>query len=88
MIAKESVMTSYRVVQWATGNEIFIDTPLALAEERDVKGLYKKARAGQLKNFTGIDSPYQAPIAPELRIDTTQLNLEAAAESVVRMLLG
>ncbi len=53
--------------------EIFVDTPLAAAEARDVKGLYKKARAGQLKNFTGIDSPYEAPEAPELRIDTTKM---------------
>jgi bifunctional enzyme CysN/CysC len=68
--------------------EIFIDTPLAVAESRDVKGLYKKARAGQLKNFTGIDSPYEPPLDPELRIDTTQLTVEAAAESIVRKLLG
>jgi bifunctional enzyme CysN/CysC len=59
--------------------EIFVDTPLAAAEERDVKGLYKKARQGQLKNFTGIDSPYEAPENPEIRIDTTQLSAEEAA---------
>ena len=51
--------------------EVFIDTPLAEAERRDVKGLYKKARRGELKNFTGIDSPYEAPEAAEIRIDTT-----------------
>lgn len=68
--------------------EIFIDTPLEVAEARDVKGLYKKARAGQLKNFTGIDSPYEPPEAPELRIDTTKLNLEEGADAIVRMLLG
>ncbi len=51
--------------------EVHVDTPLADAEERDVKGLYAKARAGQLKNFTGIDSPYEAPEQPEIRIDTT-----------------
>jgi bifunctional enzyme CysN/CysC len=59
--------------------EIFIDTSLAAAEQRDVKGLYKKARQGQLKNFTGIDSPYEAPENPEIRIDTTQLSAEQAA---------
>jgi bifunctional enzyme CysN/CysC len=59
--------------------EIFVDTPLAAAEERDVKGLYRKARQGQLKNFTGIDSPYEAPENPEIRIDTTQLSAEEAA---------
>jgi len=68
--------------------EIFIDTPLAVAEERDVKGLYKKARAGELKNFTGIDSPYEPPEAPELRIDTTRMSPEEAAEAIVAAILG
>ena len=68
--------------------EIFIDTPLAEAEWRDVKGLYKKARAGQLKNFTGIDSPYEAPEAPEIRIDTTAMTAEEAADLIVERLLG
>ena len=68
--------------------EIHIDTPLAEAEERDVKGLYAKARAGQLKNFTGIDSPYEAPAAPEIRVDTTALSPEAAADLIVEQLLG
>ena len=68
--------------------EIFIDTPLAVAEARDVKGLYKKARAGQLANFTGIDSAYEAPTAPEIRIDTTQVTPEQAAAMIVRELLG
>jgi bifunctional enzyme CysN/CysC len=63
--------------------EIFIDTPLDIAETRDVKGLYKKARTGTLKNFTGIDSPYETPQNPELRIDTTKLTPEQAAETIV-----
>ncbi len=63
--------------------EIFIDTPLSEAEARDVKGLYKKARAGQLRNFTGIDSPYEPPLNPELRIDTTKLSAEEAADLIV-----
>ncbi|MGA3157705.1 MAG: sulfate adenylyltransferase subunit CysN [Steroidobacteraceae bacterium] len=63
--------------------EIFVDTPLAAAEQRDVKGLYKKARQGQLKNFTGIDSPYEAPENPEIRIDTTQLSAEQAALQIL-----
>ncbi|MDZ4731877.1 MAG: sulfate adenylyltransferase subunit CysN [Xanthomonadales bacterium] len=67
--------------------EIHIDTPLAVAEQRDVKGLYKKARAGQLKNFTGIDSPYEPPENPEIHIDTTALSAEAAAEAIVDFLL-
>jgi len=62
--------------------EVFVDTPIAEAEKRDVKGLYAKARAGQLKNFTGVDSPYEAPENPEIRIDTTQLTAEQAAEAI------
>ena len=68
--------------------EVFVDTPLAEAERRDVKGLYKKARAGELKNFTGIDSPYEAPEAPEIRIDTTALTPEQAAEQIFAWLEG
>jgi bifunctional enzyme CysN/CysC len=63
--------------------EIFVDAPLSVAEQRDPKGLYRKARAGQLKNFTGIDSPYEAPDAPEIRIDTTAMNAADAAELIV-----
>jgi len=66
--------------------EIFIDTPLNVAEGRDPKGLYKKARRGDLKNFTGIDSPYEAPESPELRIDTTTTTAEEAAEAIVAYL--
>ena len=68
--------------------EVFIDTPLAEAERRDVKGLYKKARAEQLKNFTGIDSPYEAPESPEIRIDTTAMTPEEAADLIIDRLLG
>ena len=68
--------------------EVFIDTPLKVAEARDVKGLYKKARSGELKNFTGIDSPYEAPRDPEIRIDTTKLSPEEAANLIVDTLLG
>jgi bifunctional enzyme CysN/CysC len=63
--------------------EVFVDTPLGLAEARDAKGLYKKARRGELKNFTGIDSPYEAPEDAEIRLDTTQLMPEAAASRVI-----
>jgi bifunctional enzyme CysN/CysC len=66
--------------------EVFIDTPLAEAEKRDVKGLYKKARRGEIKHFTGISSPYEAPENPELRIDTTRLSAEEAAELIVAQL--
>jgi bifunctional enzyme CysN/CysC len=63
--------------------EVFVDTPLAEAERRDVKGLYRKARRGELKNFTGIDSPYEAPENPEIRIDTTRLSAEEAAARII-----
>jgi bifunctional enzyme CysN/CysC len=63
--------------------EIHVDTPLAEAERRDIKGLYAKARRGELKNFTGIDSPYEAPLEPELLLDTTVLSVEEAAERVL-----
>jgi bifunctional enzyme CysN/CysC len=67
--------------------EVHIDTTLDEAEKRDVKGLYKKARAGQLKNFTGIDSPYEAPETPEMRIDTTKLSAEQAADAIIARLI-
>ena len=67
--------------------EIHVDTPLAEAEKRDVKGLYKKARSGQLAHFTGIDSPYEAPTAPDIYIDTTKLTPEQAAELIVDEIL-
>jgi bifunctional enzyme CysN/CysC len=68
--------------------EVFVDTPLAVAEGRDVKGLYKKARAGELKNFTGIDSPYEAPEAPEIHVDTTKVSAAEAAELIVDQMDG
>jgi bifunctional enzyme CysN/CysC len=67
--------------------EIFVDTPLAEAERRDTKGLYAKARAGDLKNFTGIDSPYEIPEAPEIHIDTTKMSAEQAADLIVEELM-
>jgi bifunctional enzyme CysN/CysC len=67
--------------------EIFVDTPLEVAEARDVKGLYKKARSGALKNFTGIDSPYEAPINPEIRVNTVEMTPVEAAEHIIRMIL-
>jgi bifunctional enzyme CysN/CysC len=66
--------------------EIHVDTPLDVAEQRDVKGLYKKARAGEIRNFTGIDSPYEPPLNPELRINTVGRSPEDAAEDILRFL--
>jgi bifunctional enzyme CysN/CysC len=68
--------------------EVFVDTPLEEAERRDVKGLYAKARAGKIPNFTGIDSPYEVPEAAELRLATVEQSPEALAERVVERLLG
>ncbi|MDP3385494.1 MAG: sulfate adenylyltransferase subunit CysN [Phenylobacterium sp.] len=66
--------------------EVYVATPLAVAEQRDVKGLYAKARAGELKNFTGIDSPYEEPEHAEITVDTTTLSPEQAAEEIVAWL--
>jgi bifunctional enzyme CysN/CysC len=68
--------------------EIFVDTPIKIAEKRDVKGLYAKARAGELKNFTGIDSPYETPLRPEITIDTSELIVNEAADVIVKYYLN
>jgi bifunctional enzyme CysN/CysC len=68
--------------------EVFIDVPLAEAERRDVKGLYKKARAGKLKNFTGVDSPYEPPEAPDVHIDAVAVDPAAAADIIAARILG
>jgi bifunctional enzyme CysN/CysC len=67
--------------------EIFVDTPLEVAEARDVKGLYRKARAGELKNFTGIDSPYEPPENPEIRVNTVKMTPTEAAEHIIRKIM-
>ena len=67
--------------------EVYIDTPLSVCEERDVKGLYAKARSGKIPNFTGISSPYESPENPEIRIDTTKLSAEEAANQIIEFIL-
>ncbi|MXP29664.1 sulfate adenylyltransferase subunit CysN [Porphyrobacter algicida] len=67
--------------------EIHVDTPLEVAEARDVKGLYQKARAGKLKNFTGIDSPYEPPLDPEISVNTVEMSVDEAAEHIIRAIL-
>ncbi len=67
--------------------EIYVETPLEVAEARDVKGLYKKARAGQLKNFTGIDSAYEPPEAPEIRVNTVEMTPAEAADFIIRQIM-
>jgi bifunctional enzyme CysN/CysC len=67
--------------------EIYVDTSLAEAEKRDVKGLYAKARRGEIKHFTGISSPYEAPENPEIRVDTDKISAELAADEIVAHLI-
>ena len=67
--------------------EIFVNTPLAICEERDVKGLYKKARAGEITNFTGVNSPYEAPENPDFEIRTVQESVEEVVERLFQFLL-
>jgi bifunctional enzyme CysN/CysC len=66
--------------------EVFVDTPIAVCEQRDPKGLYAKVRSGAIKNFTGIDSPYEAPLQPELRINTTDTTAQQAAEMIAALI--
>lgn len=63
--------------------EAFVDTPIEICEKRDVKGLYAKARAGEIKNFTGIDAPYEKPTNPAFRIDTSNINLDKELEVLI-----
>ena len=67
--------------------EVHVDVPLEVAESRDPKGLYKKARKGIIKNFTGIDDPYEAPVDPELKIDTSKLSVNECAQAILDYLL-
>lgn len=67
--------------------EVYIDTPIAVCEQRDPKGLYKKARAGEIKDFTGIDSGYDVPIAPQIHVKTEQQSIEQCAEQIVNHLI-
>lgn len=67
--------------------EVYMDTPLATCEERDPKGLYRKARSGEIKHFTGIDSPYEIPSHPELRLDTSTMSVEECVDTLIAYLL-
>ena len=67
--------------------EVFVDTPIEVCEQRDVKGLYAKARAGEIPDFSGVSAPYEAPAEPELRIDTSQADVDAGARQVLEYLL-
>ena len=67
--------------------EVFMDTPLATCEGRDPKGLYQKARSGEIKHFTGIDSPYESPAHPEVRLDTSGLSVDDCVDTLIEYLL-
>lgn len=67
--------------------EVFVNTPIDICEQRDVKGLYKKARAGEIKNFTGIDSPFEAPLNPTVDVKTADLSIEQAANQILENIL-
>jgi len=66
--------------------EVFVECPLDVCEERDTKGLYKKARAGEIKEFTGISAPYEPPLHPEVTVNTAELSLEECAQKVIAFL--
>jgi len=68
--------------------EVFVNTPLEICEQRDVKGLYKKARAGEIKGFTGIDSPYEAPVNPEVEIKTENQSIEESVDQIYNEIIG
>lgn len=68
--------------------EVYINTPLEVCEQRDVKGLYKKARAGEIKNFTGIDAPYEAPLQPNVEIETIKQSVENACQLIINQLVN
>jgi adenylylsulfate kinase len=67
--------------------EVFVDAPIEVCEQRDVKGLYKKARAGEVKNFTGIDSPYEAPANPDVHIPTHKFSVDQSIEKLLEVIL-
>jgi len=67
--------------------EVFCNTPIAVCEQRDVKGLYAKARAGEIKGFTGVDDPYEEPLNPEVTLDTSKLSIQACVDQIIEKLL-
>ena len=75
-----------RIVGYENFVEIFVNTPIEECERRDVKGLYAKARAGEIENFTGVNAPYEAPMAPDVEIDTTKLSVEGAVDLILDFL--
>jgi len=83
----ETRNTSRRMVGVNRFIEIFVDTPLEVCEQRDTKGMYAKARRGEIKGFTGVDDPYEKPLSPEIRLTTTDCTAEDSARRIIRYLI-
>lgn len=77
-----------KIVGSANFVEVFVNTPIEECERRDVKGLYEKARNGEIKNFTGINAPYEVPLTPNIEVDTTKLGVEDIVEVIIKQILG
>lgn len=77
-----------KIVGYANFVEIFVNTPIEECERRDVKGLYKKARRGEIENFTGVNAPYESPLAPEIEVDTTKMNVEEIVDVILKNIMG
>ena len=73
-----------RIVGYKNFIEVYVNTPIEICESRDVKGLYAKARAGEIKNFTGVDAPYEPPMAADIEIDTSQISVEDAVSLILK----
>jgi|SRR5690554_1342086 len=77
-----------KIVGYANFVEIFVNTPIEECERRDVKGLYKKARSGEIENFTGVNAPYELPLAPEIEVDTTKMKVEEIVDVILKNIMG
>lgn len=77
-----------KIVGYANFVEIFVNTPIEECERRDVKGLYEKARRGEIENFTGVNAPYESPLAPEIEVDTTKMKVEEIVDVVLKNIMG
>ena len=77
-----------KIVGYVNFVEIFVNTPIEECERRDVKGLYEKARKGEIENFTGVNAPYEIPLAPDIEIDTTQGSVEEMVEIILKEIAG
>lgn len=77
-----------KIVGYANFVEVFVNTPIEECERRDVKGLYKKARSGEIENFTGVNAPYESPLAPEIEVDTTKMKVEEIVDVILKNIMG